>query len=690
MNLESLPCAILMAIAAILLIVRLKEPIARTVWSVLLVLGMAHAVGMGLLPENLLNRNVVHYYLGAKYDFPYRSFYELTSAATDRPQIFMHDLDRPPAIIRDEPSEQRAYFIDLLRAEQIPFDPLIPLADLQRLAEESGAVHREAQRILNESLPPDQIESFCRDTKAALITENPARDIEGIGNDITLDFGYNGSPLYTLVRHLDPTLYLPFGRATALLNLVWQVLGSLALFWLVGIALGLGTKDRIAIAALFFASWDYVAWNLPGLSFAGFWLPIALALWAISRSRPIAGGIAIAWAGLIKLFPFGLLFYPAVEIIRAAWGRLRRSAPPSSEWRWSATLIAATLLAALALGGISEFSGRSWASFLVKILQQFGSDDYVGGNVSVGQALIPLGIYKSPIAVLIRLLALAAMTWFLWKSDSTESRPRTMLIVLAAMPWFVSFWFNYYTMAPLILLPLVAKKNRLGAAICTAFLALTFLLPEFGSPTVTGNKLIWMAKILPYLAVPAWLVFVEFRPLFAARTVRRWAIVLSAAVVVIVCGEAFRQSMIRQYDTDGGRYLDQGRAQTALGCYDSLLGIAPGNAMAHMSRGICLADLGQYDEAETSFRRASELAPDQPHTFLNLAYLLSMRGRLLEAQAEIEKAVALAPCDDAVWVVRAHIAADLGDRAGADSMLTRALELNPQNGEAQAMLRSSP
>jgi len=67
-----------------------------------------------------------------------------------------------------------------------------------------------------------------------------------------------------------------------------------------------------------------------------------------------------------------------------------------------------------------------------------------------------------------------------------------------------------------------------------------------------------------------------------------------------------------------------------------------------------------------------------------------MRGKLTEARAEIEKAAALAPYDDDVWVARAQVAADLGDRESANTMLTRALELNPQNREAQAMLRATP
>ena len=36
-----------------------------------------------------------------------------------------------------------------------------------------------------------------------------------VGREITSDYGSNGSPFLTLVRLVDPTLHLPFGRATA-------------------------------------------------------------------------------------------------------------------------------------------------------------------------------------------------------------------------------------------------------------------------------------------------------------------------------------------------------------------------------------------------------------------------------------------------------------------------------------------
>lgn len=686
-NLESLPCAILIAAAALLLFLKLQERTARIGWIILLVIGMAHAIGMALLPENLMSRNMVHYFLGAKYDFPYSKFYSLTSAAIDRPQIFMHDLDHPPGFFRDDPTEQRAYFIDLLRAEKIQFDPMVPLEDLQELAQESGAVHREAVRILRENLPANEISDFCSDVKAALITENVQRDIEGIGSDITLDFGYNGSPFYTIVRHIDPTLYFPFGRATALLNLVWQVLAVFVSIWLIGTALGMTTTSRIAVAALLFASWDYVAWDLPGLSFAGYWLPIAIAIWAVSRNRALIGGAAIAWAGLFKLFPFALFIPAVIETVRAGWRRFRSEISEPSLWLNVGLLIggvAATVVFAVA----GVLSGRSWLDFLGKIVVQFSSDAYVANNVSVGQLLLVFGIYRSWITTMVSLIALLFLICLLWRTDAVEFRGRILLLVLAAMPWFTYLWFNYYTIAPIVLIVLVADRYPRGAAFSAVSLAIVYALPPFDGPILINNHLLWFLKVIPYLAIPAWLVFVEFRPQFNTRVVCRVGLIVASILIVIVGGEAVRQSMIRQYDSEGGRYLDQGQGQAALGSYNSLLGIAPQNAMAHMSKGICLAGMRQYDEAEASFRRATELSPDQPHTFLNLAHLLLMRGKLADAQAAIEKAAALAPYDDAIWVEQARITGALGDHNRAREMVIRALELNPQNREAKGLMRA--
>lgn len=674
-----------MAAAAVLLAIRLKEPAARITWFILLAAGIIHAVVMCLLPVNLFSRNIVHYYLGAKYDFPYSKFYSLTSAATDRPQIFMHDLDNPPGIVRDDPSEQRAYFIDLLRAEKIEFDPFSTLENLQKLAKESGTVHREAQRILQENLPPDQIESFCQDVNAALITENPEKDVEGIGNDITLDFGYNGSPFYTLVRHLDPTLYLPFGRATALLNMAWQIVGIFVSIWLIGSALGMGLTMRIATAALTFASWDYVAWDLPGLSFAGFWIPIAIACWGMSKSRTIIGGTAIAWAGLIKIFPFALFMPSAIELVRSWWKSFRKSG--ATDWRPSFTVLVSGSISIVLLAALAMLSGRSWFDFLGKIVVQFGSDAYVANNVSVGQLLLVFGIYRSPLTTLVSVTALAYLIILIWRSEIIDSRGRILILLLAAMPWFAYLWFNYYTIAPLMLLPLVAQKHRIGTAISAISLAIVFALPPFDGPILINNHPLWFIKTVPYIAIPAWLVYVEFATVLRQRTVRRIGMFAAAILLVILGGEAVRQSMIRRYDAEGGRFLDSGQGQAALGSYNSLLGIAPGNGMAHMSKGICLAGMRQYDEAETSFRRATELSPDQPHTFLNLAHLLLMRGKLAEAKAEIEKAMTTAPYDDAIWMERARIVSAIGDYNSARAFATRALELNPQNRAAQGILR---
>jgi hypothetical protein len=58
--------------------------------------------------------------------------------------------------------------------------------------------------------------------------------------------------------------------------------------------------------------------------------------------------------------------------------------------------------------------------------------------------------------------------------------------LLAATGWLVQVWFNYYAIAPLLLLPLVARAHRAGAAPQPSAWP-SFILPEFEDPELLGN-----------------------------------------------------------------------------------------------------------------------------------------------------------------------------------------------------------
>ena len=454
-------CAALMAACGILLALRPTRGKARAVWIGLWTAGLINALALNLQEPNLLGANVAHHYLGAKYPFPYQDFYKLVQAALSKSQIGIRDLGHPSDLLYPDARSSRAYYIDLMRTAGVAFDPLAPLDELARRADESGAIARESERLLKQGLPAGQIDGFRHDVRLA---------VSGRRNrPLTDDFGFNGSPFYALVRQADPTLHLPFGRGTALLNLAWQILAVILLAWLGGKALGLDTNGRLAIGALIFASWDFVAFALPGLIFGELWLPIAVAVLAMRQRRAVAAGIAIAWAGLIKIFPLILALPMIVRLIRPSPGV---GAQPRGLGvsLWSVRFVGACAVGVLVLGLVALLCGRSWLDFLHKITVEFQSGLLFDNNVSRRAVLEALGVHDSFLDPVLSLVALCALV-MMFVDDGDKKFPaalaRRSLVLLASLGWVVQSWLNYYTIAPFLLLPWYAQKHRMGAAVAS-------------------------------------------------------------------------------------------------------------------------------------------------------------------------------------------------------------------------------
>jgi len=678
-----------MAVGGILLAWPLRPRPARIAWLCLLAAGLTNALVISLLPLNLVNINVVHHYLGAKYPFSYSSFYEVTNAALDRPQVLMRDLEHPPAVLRADPREQRAYYIDLMREAGVAFEPLVPLPLLKARAEMTGVLRDEAKRILAEHLPADEIERFRRDARLALVEEGAERNIEDEGRDITWDYGFNGSPFYALVRQVDPTLHRPFGPGTARLNLAWQIAAALLLVWVAGAALGLEATERVAMAALLFASWDFVGWALPGLIFAGVWLPVALALLAMRRGWAFRAGFAIAWAGLIKLFPLLLLLPAGTRLL--GHRRSGRGSRPGAGSAWALRLLAGCALGTVLLGFLALGSGRSWGDFLHKILVQFQSDAYLLNSVSLSQGLLTVGIHDSPVPRVLSALAFLVLAgMFVGGGDEgfRSALPRRSLVLLAAIGWLAHTWFNYYAIIPLLLLPLVAREHRRGAAAAALGMSIAFLLPEFDDPRLLADPVLHGWKLVPYLLIPAWLVVRELRGLGLSRRAKRVAVGLLAASLLVTAGEVLRMRAIRQLDEAGGAALDRGDAGEARSAYHQLIRLDPGNALARMDEAIALAMLGRDAEAARGFARAALQAPEHAATRQNYGRWLLREECWDEANQELEAARELAPCDETTQFDLARVRLGQGREEEAVLLLTRARELRPQNRAVVDLLDS--
>jgi tetratricopeptide (TPR) repeat protein len=98
------------------------------------------------------------------------------------------------------------------------------------------------------------------------------------------------------------------------------------------------------------------------------------------------------------------------------------------------------------------------------------------------------------------------------------------------------------------------------------------------------------------------------------------------------------------------------------------------------ARGIAQERAGRWPQAEADFKRALELAPDQPYVLNYLAYTwVEMGQNLAEARRMLERAVELRPNDGNIVDSLGWALFKLGDIPGAVRWLERAVELEPRN-----------
>lgn len=121
--------------------------------------------------------------------------------------------------------------------------------------------------------------------------------------------------------------------------------------------------------------------------------------------------------------------------------------------------------------------------------------------------------------------------------------------------------------------------------------------------------------------------------------------------------------------------LQSGDAPRALDIARSVASEAPGAPDAFQMLAICQAQNGLVEEAEKSFRRALELAPDHPAILANLGTLLRRSGRADEAMESFEKIVGQAPREAQGWTELGRTAMAAGRVERAREALEKAVKL---------------
>jgi tetratricopeptide (TPR) repeat protein len=135
----------------------------------------------------------------------------------------------------------------------------------------------------------------------------------------------------------------------------------------------------------------------------------------------------------------------------------------------------------------------------------------------------------------------------------------------------------------------------------------------------------------------------------------------------------------------------QGDIETALDAFDREIESNPGNALAHVWRGLMLVSLGRPAEALPAVERGIALSPrdvDLPVFYRSMAHPCFSLARYDDARAWAQKAVGHTPGYAKGHAFVAAAAALGGDRAAAARAIESFRALQPQLASVAAFRRS--
>ena len=466
----------------------------------------------------------------------------------------------------------------------------------------------------------------------------------------------------------------------------------------------------LLVIALMLADWDYAGWSLNGLVTGGWLLPVVVALWGLHRGRPLVAGAGIAWAGLIKLFPFARTLPLLLIVGREALFRERAdsSGPARDEGRVSPSVrlalltLAGTIVSAGALGAASSLSGYAWSEFLAKITTQFHYAGATGNGVGLSRLLMSLGIDTHAPLLPVQATALFVVVWMFWRPPAAvwwEGLPRRTLILLACMVWLSRKYMNYYGIVGLLLVPTLLGRNRLVTVMILLLHALSFAMPEFNVLYPGALVFLTAVKVAPYWALPLAALWQEMRgdrdPAPAPRgrvadaVFRRGAALTACGIFVSAAAtgwEIWRWERAAASFAEGQRFLQEERSVEARAALVTSVRWRPSHALAQYSLGLVYERLGNRRDAARHYRLAVDADPDLTLARLNLGVLCVESGNLPEALQQFREAVRRAPYDESAHFDLGLALASHGDTGEARRHFAEALRIKPDFAAARERL----
>ncbi|MDO8356280.1 MAG: tetratricopeptide repeat protein [Nitrospirota bacterium] len=146
-------------------------------------------------------------------------------------------------------------------------------------------------------------------------------------------------------------------------------------------------------------------------------------------------------------------------------------------------------------------------------------------------------------------------------------------------------------------------------------------------------------------------------------------------------GRAPEASAIRALLNEGAAHLQGGRLQEAEGSYRRALDLAPNHPDALHYLGLLLYRLNRFDEAITTISRAIEQAPASPLYSFNLGVVAQKAARPDEAIRAYRQAVTLNPRHLEAWINLGNVLKDRGALPESIEAYQQALTVNPSHAD---------
>ncbi|HWW31701.1 MAG TPA: tetratricopeptide repeat protein [Steroidobacteraceae bacterium] len=144
-----------------------------------------------------------------------------------------------------------------------------------------------------------------------------------------------------------------------------------------------------------------------------------------------------------------------------------------------------------------------------------------------------------------------------------------------------------------------------------------------------------------------------------------------------------------QIDPQAAAYRDQGlvlcrlnRHEEAIKSFDQAIGLEPGDAETHFSRGNALRELQQLEAAVASFDLATSLRPDYAQAHNNRGNVLKELKRLDAAVASYDRAIAIEPNAADLHINRGNALRDMQQSEAAVESYEKAIAIEPKNAAA--------